>query len=355
MQNSQDNRPVLTIAIPTYNRDLYLERLLKNVLPQIIEINSPEYKVELLVSDNASIDFTPDIIKNFQVKYGFIRYNRNNINLGPDGNFLTCVNLAKGKFTLLIGDDDVFVTDGLKSIIKAVEMNLSKSIIMINGYRSASPEARSSSIEPLIITNPSQFTCFTDKDDFLRTITIRAITFMSCIIYNSDCLKLIPKLEEGVGSHFIQTFWLLKTLSISPYSAVFPFPWISQGSAEPTLSSEIDPNIKSAGQYSELGTLIVHLKFYSEYLPKICREYKYKFFTSKIVYSKYLFWVSLSMLFDKVIKNSTDIISRPIIFKYTKKNTLAWVIMYPIMILPFSTVRFIKPLLTKLFNSEIRN
>ena len=347
MQNSQDNRPVLTIAIPTYNRALYLERLLENVLPQIIEINSPAFKVELLVSDNASIDFTPQIIKNFQVKYGFIRYNRNKVNLGPDGNFLTCVNLAKGKFTLLIGDDDVFVTNGLKSIIKAIEMNLSMSIIMINGYRSASPEA-------LIITNPSQFTCFTDKDDFLRTITIRAITFMSCIIYNSDYLKLIPELEEGVGSHFIQTFWLLKTLSISPYSAVFPFPWISQGSAEPTLLSEIDPNIKSAGQYSEHGTLIVHLKFYSEYLPKICREYKYKFFTSNIVYSKYLLWVSLGMLFDKVIKNSTDIISRPIIFKYTKKNALAWVIMYPIMILPFSMVRFIKPLLTKLFNSEIR-
>lgn len=351
MQNNQDERPVLTIAIPTFNRAFYLEKSLNNIIPQIMVVNSSTKKVELLVSDNASKDNTEEIVKKFCSNYGFIRYNRNVENLGPDRNFLTCINLANGKFTLLIGDDDTLIAGALKGIVETLEKNLTMTIIMINGYRSASPEARSSSAEPLIIKNPSQSTYFKDKDKFLKSITIRAITFMSCIIYNTNCLHLIPNLEEGAGTHFIQTFWLLKALSLCPNSLIIPFPWISQGNAEPTLLGEIDSIIKSAGQYSEQGTLIVHLQFYSIYLPKICKDYKYKFLTSSIVFSKYIIWVSLSMLFDKLFKNSTDIISRATIYKYTRNNKLAWVIMYPVMLLPVPLIKFFKPFSTKLFNA----
>jgi glycosyltransferase involved in cell wall biosynthesis len=44
--------PLLTIAVPTYNRAQYLDQLISKVLEQI----SDDARVELIISDNASPD-----------------------------------------------------------------------------------------------------------------------------------------------------------------------------------------------------------------------------------------------------------------------------------------------------------
>jgi glycosyltransferase involved in cell wall biosynthesis len=46
----QPDRPLLTIAIPTYNRSACLTQLLEALRPQLVG----ESRVELIVSDNAS-------------------------------------------------------------------------------------------------------------------------------------------------------------------------------------------------------------------------------------------------------------------------------------------------------------
>jgi hypothetical protein len=51
----QPSRPLLTIAIPTYNRCRYLEELLLCLQPQLVE----QPRVELVISDNASAADAP--------------------------------------------------------------------------------------------------------------------------------------------------------------------------------------------------------------------------------------------------------------------------------------------------------
>ena len=99
----QDNHPLLTIAIPTYNRDRYLEELLVCLGPQLKD--RPE--VQLLISDNASQDGTREMVETFQRQGLVVRYVRNAENIGPDGNFAQCFDLAEGKYFLLFGDDDL--------------------------------------------------------------------------------------------------------------------------------------------------------------------------------------------------------------------------------------------------------
>ena len=75
---------LLTIAIPTYNRATCLRELLSVLTDQLRH----ESRVELLISDNASPDQTPAVVKDFVTRGLQVRYIRNTQNIGPDANFL---------------------------------------------------------------------------------------------------------------------------------------------------------------------------------------------------------------------------------------------------------------------------
>lgn len=95
---------ILTIAIPTYNRCYTLKRALEAIAEQDTDM------VEILICDDASRDDTEKIVADIQKKHRLpIRYIKNNVNLGYDKNFLQCFKEAKGKYVLLMGDDDILI------------------------------------------------------------------------------------------------------------------------------------------------------------------------------------------------------------------------------------------------------
>ena len=103
---------LLTIAIPTYNGAKTINRMLSLLLPQCDD------RVEILVVDNASTDNTSEIVNEAVKDYTFVQYIRNERNIGPDSNFLKCMNLAQGKYTFLLSDDDVLMEGKLKYILE---------------------------------------------------------------------------------------------------------------------------------------------------------------------------------------------------------------------------------------------
>lgn len=63
--------------------------------------------LELIVSDNASLDETHTVVLGF-IQKGFpIRYVANEANIGPDRNIDACFHLASGRYVWVIGDDDI--------------------------------------------------------------------------------------------------------------------------------------------------------------------------------------------------------------------------------------------------------
>ena len=107
-------KPLLTIAIPTFNRADRLKRCLEACLEQ-----TAGKSVELLVSDNASEDATQAFMTEFCKKNLAVSYVRNPENIGPDRNFLNCYNCAKGEYVLLLGDDDVLLPGAVDAILEA--------------------------------------------------------------------------------------------------------------------------------------------------------------------------------------------------------------------------------------------
>lgn len=110
--------PLLSICIPIYNRLPYLERQLTRLLE---DKDLFEEKIQLIVSDNCSEDDLSSCCRKYR-DYGLnLTYNRNPINLGSNGNFEWCFENVKGKYTWLLGSDDIPVPGCVRKVIDQLE------------------------------------------------------------------------------------------------------------------------------------------------------------------------------------------------------------------------------------------
>jgi glycosyltransferase involved in cell wall biosynthesis len=111
-------QPLLSICIPTFNRAACLRSAIWALVSQVKEMGD---LVELVISDNCSMDQTSEVIAWGQ-QYVRIQYNRNDTNLGFECNLLLLTNsLAKGEYCWVLGDDDIVREHGVKSIIEAIQ------------------------------------------------------------------------------------------------------------------------------------------------------------------------------------------------------------------------------------------
>lgn len=169
-----NNRFLLSIAIPTYNRSDYLQRLLSVLFEQLRD----EKQVELIVSDNASHDKTQSVVVDYQKRGLAIRYVRNETNLGPDRNILQCFNLASGKYAWVFSDDDLIAPETVKRILQTLS-NQEYDLVCIRPYFFEGAYVKHKSFVP-----SADFE-FSKAEDFARRVHV-LFTFISSIIVNKE-------------------------------------------------------------------------------------------------------------------------------------------------------------------------
>lgn len=109
---------LLTIGIPTYNRCQTLKETVISIASEWR--NDYGNQIEVIVSDNASTDSTKDIVELDEFKLINGKYFCNEKNLGPDLNFFSCWEKAKGEYVLLLSDDDILLKGSLKGIVSGL-------------------------------------------------------------------------------------------------------------------------------------------------------------------------------------------------------------------------------------------
>jgi len=112
-------RPVLTIGIPTYNRAEFLRKCIENIYSQV----GNDYRFGVLVCDNNSTDNTSTIIKECMQKYETLVYYKNDSNIGVSKNIQKVLELSKGEYINLHGDDDYFNDGVYNTIIDMIDSN----------------------------------------------------------------------------------------------------------------------------------------------------------------------------------------------------------------------------------------
>ena len=122
---------LLSVCIPTYNRAQNLENCLNSI--KIASKKIDPSLVEICISDNASKDKTNTVVQKFR-KCLNLKYKKNKINLGIPKNFLNVVEMAKGKFIWLIGDDDLLLPNSLKEALKLLNINKNLDFFYVNAY-----------------------------------------------------------------------------------------------------------------------------------------------------------------------------------------------------------------------------
>jgi glycosyltransferase involved in cell wall biosynthesis len=112
-----NDKPYVSIGLPVFNGEKYLEETLDSMLAQTYS------DFELIVSDNASTDRTPEICKAYAARDPRIRYHRNEKNLGASPNFNRVFELSSGEYFKWAAYDDLIAPDFLLQCVVALDQN----------------------------------------------------------------------------------------------------------------------------------------------------------------------------------------------------------------------------------------
>jgi abequosyltransferase len=192
------NKPILTIAIPTYNRATYLVETLKQLQLELSACQ--DFNVEILISDNASEDNTKEIVNQY-IKILDIRYIINRKNIGSDKNFAQCFNEAKGHYVLLLGDDDILFDGALLKLLKILKSKK-------NGVVCMRPYGFDQDFRSEFPGHIGKNLIFTELNSFLIKINALMTLISACLI-NKHLISHIDA-NDYCGSNLIQVNLLIE-------------------------------------------------------------------------------------------------------------------------------------------------
>lgn len=110
------SQPLLSIAIPTYNRAKELAAALASVFAQIDAAGADAGCVEVVVCSNGSTDDTDAVVRRYEQRPQ-LRYFVNDRNYGIDENIRRVVRHSRGEFVRLLSDDDMLVPGSIAALL----------------------------------------------------------------------------------------------------------------------------------------------------------------------------------------------------------------------------------------------
>jgi glycosyltransferase involved in cell wall biosynthesis len=300
--------PLLTIAIPTYNRAGCLRELLSGLTHQL----ENEPRVELMISDNASPDETRALVEEFIACGMQIRYIRNTQNIGADANFLQCFEQARGKYVWLFSDDDLIVPGGVARILEYCE-SADYDLISLNNFplEEARPRISAGARHDAID--------ICDPREYAKRVHV-FFTFISGNIINKDTvLAAGPKpFSDLIGSSLIQLGWT--------YTALNRF---SRGLC--IQEKLVGVRLNNTGGYKLF-------QVFGSTLSMITKKWLQSDSLGQIVINGAVqrFWPSMLFRYKKCASSFTDSAkAQDVLTPLFRHNLRYWLFAYPVAVLPY--------------------
>lgn len=172
---SNSYHPLITIAIPTFNR-------VESSLPKTLASasNQTYTNLEILVCDNCSEDGTSDFIDAYiDQRIVYVRHERN---IGPQRNFNACVDNARGQYLLLLHDDDEIDPDFVAECVLALNgheqpglIRTGMQVVQSEGIRARFNDVEGNEFEDLVKAWFSNKTALYCCNTLIHTQTLRNI------------------------------------------------------------------------------------------------------------------------------------------------------------------------------------
>jgi abequosyltransferase len=196
------NTPLLSVCIPTFNRQSDLRDCLESLKHHWIP------GVEIVVSDNASTDNTIAMLEDYAKELP-LRWQRQSTNLGFDRNCAAVVAMAHGKYCWILGSDDCITPDSLQEAVSQLRRH--NPDIFHFGYVQGDI-----SLQPLLRVAPvSSFRPVAMNSveaakyiGFLPSLSL-AFLFISCFIFRREhWMSQIDRLQLWIGSNYVHAYML---------------------------------------------------------------------------------------------------------------------------------------------------
>ncbi len=173
---------LISIGLPVYNGEKFIRQALDSLLAQTYQ------NLEINISDNASIDQTEAVCREYAAKDKRVHYYRNERNLGG-WNFRRVLELATGEYFMWAAHDDLWHKDFIAKLVAGLEDNkdcdmAASNVININ-------------IAGKVLSRNSSIKKFADKNhlnalvDFLREPEIFGKANLVYGIYRAEFIKKI--------------------------------------------------------------------------------------------------------------------------------------------------------------------
>ncbi|UBF29191.1 glycosyltransferase [Kovacikia minuta CCNUW1] len=111
------NSPRVSLGLAVYNGEEFVREAIDSVLAQTFQ------DFELIISDNASTDRTPEICLEYASREPRIRYIRNDRNMGAAWNLNRVFELSTGEYFKLVAHDDVIAPDYLAKCVEVLDQD----------------------------------------------------------------------------------------------------------------------------------------------------------------------------------------------------------------------------------------
>jgi glycosyltransferase involved in cell wall biosynthesis len=134
------SQPLVSIIIPTYNRERCIARSINSVLSQTYQ------NWELIIVDDRSTDNTKMLIEQYEKRDSRIRYIPNTHKKGPAGARNQGLEITKGEFIAFLDSDDEWRNYHIEEIICEFNNNPDIDWIFADGERSCDGEIIKKSI-----------------------------------------------------------------------------------------------------------------------------------------------------------------------------------------------------------------
>lgn len=116
--------PLVSVIVPTYNQEEFIEETLNSIIKQSYE------NLEIIVSDDASTDKTPSIIKAFAEKDKRIHAFFSEQNKGISGNFNKAFDACTGEYITFFSGDDIMLPQKIEKQVRFLEQNKDCPLVM---------------------------------------------------------------------------------------------------------------------------------------------------------------------------------------------------------------------------------
>lgn len=271
-----DSAPLLTIAVPTYNRARTLGLCIDSLIASMV--GCEDGACELLVLDNASSDETPRVLEDATARHGVSRITmvRQSSNLGYDGNHLDAYLRARGRYIWFCSDRYLYATP-VALVVRILRRHAPGALTFSSLFRSlrpvagaAAPEnANDSWLAEMLhaegFSLEGQHYLLTSVRDFISAGALKrgvpTANVSDCIVERDVSRQWLDSLETFRESYMLVVVALLGAFRDDGRQvAVLQLPWFSSafqrmdsGGARHDNRKVASANLRMAGLFPFLG------------------------------------------------------------------------------------------------------